>query len=216
MIVVALAGNAGVGKNTVADLYFKPLGFADVSFAEDIKIRAIATGVASYDEVFADRKTAEIRTWLQEEGTERGRHVYGEDMWPRSLFARLRRMEEAWGLNKFVITDARFVNELRFVQSHGGLVYHIHAPQRYLNNGMTDAQRAHASEQEARNPPRALLNGVILNDPEHINSVRWQVETHLYRAGLLRGLPAPFSADPGLQITLLERMLPSGVVRAAG
>jgi hypothetical protein len=215
MKVVALAGRAGVGKNTIADRYLRPLGYLDVSLAEDIKIRAIATGVASYEEVFLGPKPVAIRTWLQQEGTERGRHVHGEDVWARALFARIRRIEESWGFDKFVITDVRFINEIRFIRDHGGLVYRVDAPQRHVANNMTSEQRAHESETNIDMCPLSLFNGVIYNDPGYADTLQWQVDAHLYLAGHLGRKPSVLAVTTSEKVSLLRKMLPVGVDRAA-
>lgn len=215
MKVIGLAGRSGVGKNTIADLYFRPYGYLDVSLAEDIKIRAVATGVATYEDVFAGAKPPAVRTWLQQEGTERGRHIYGEDLWARGLFARLRRMEESWGLDAFVITDVRFVSEVQYIRKHGGLVYRVDAPLRNQSNGMSAEQREHSSETELDYCPLGLFNGIILNDPDEADSVRWQIECHLYLAEHVRGRPRAFSADSTRKLALLRKMFPSGVTRAS-
>jgi len=215
MKLVALAGRSGVGKNTIADLLFKPHGYFDVSLAEDLKIRAIGAGVATYEDVFIGCKPDVVRTWLQQEGTERGRDLYGTDVWVRSLFARLRRIEESWGLAQFVITDVRFVNEIQYIRQRGGIVLRVDAPQRNAQNGMSAEQRQHSSETEIDQCPLSLLNGVILNDPEYDNTLRWQVEAHLYLAKLRAVPPAPLNRDAAYKIHLLTRMLPNGVTRAA-
>lgn len=179
MMVVGLAGPAGVGKSTIAATCFRKHMFLDVALADEIKVRAVATGVASYEDVYSSKKPEAVRKWLQEEGTERGRHLYGDDVWVRALFARLRRMNEEWQLDRFVISDVRFASEIRYIRSHGGLVFRVDAPARQAANGLTAEQRAHPSEQGLVSLTESDFDGVILNDPEHEYAVQPRVNSLL-------------------------------------
>lgn len=203
MKIVGLVGNSGVGKSTLAEMYFRPLGYLPVSLADDIKIRAVATGVASYEDVYVGSKPPHVRTWLQEEGTERGRHVFGDDVWLRSLFARLRRVQEQWDLEKFVIADVRFLNEARYIRANGGIVLRVEAEQRNAANGMTVEQRNHPSEREVDLCVGQEVDGVICNDPDDAPTVGWQVETVLY----LNGLLSTPNRGSGLTIPEKQRLL---------
>jgi hypothetical protein len=180
MKVIGLAGRSGVGKSTLSATYLRPLGFMEVALADEIKIRAIATGVATYEEVFVGSKPPHVRTWLQEEGTERGRQVFGEDVWVRALFARLRKVSETWGVDRFVVTDVRFVNESNFIRSQGGLVLRVDAPGRNRGNGMTEEQRLHPSEVDLDRLTDNDFDGLVLNDTEYETTVGWQLHAHLY------------------------------------
>jgi hypothetical protein len=205
--VVALAGASGVGKNLLAERYFKPLGFLSVSLAEDIKVRAVALGLATYEEVFVGPKPPVVRTWLQEEGTERGRDLYGEDVWVTALFARLRRAQEEWGLDKFVVTDVRYPNEVRAVRERGGLVFLVHAPKRNLSNSMTREQRDHISERALTQMDSRGFHARLLNDPEYSDTVGWQVAALMHASGWA----APAMEDAGLfcsdKLRLVREML---------
>lgn len=183
MKLIGLAGRSGVGKSTLSATYLRPLGFNEVGIADEIKIRAVATGVATYEEVFVGPKPAHVRTWLQEEGTERGRNVFGEDVWVRALLARLRKVEETWGIDQFVVTDVRFVNEVEFIHKHGGIVLRIDAPTRFANNGMTAEQRQHPSECDLDRLTNQDFDGIVLNDPEFAGTASWQLHAHLYLRG---------------------------------
>lgn len=187
--LIGLAGGAGVGKDTLANLYFRPQGFLSAALADEIKVRVVASGRATFEEVFIT-KPPHVRKLLQEEGTERGRDIYGENYWVDILFAQLQKTRFRWGFERFVVTDVRFPNESDRIREAGGQVYLINAPTRYANNGMSDEARQHRSE-------RALdgytnYDGIINNDPE------WQsvVGTQIYN--LLRDHDfAQASGHPG-------------------
>jgi hypothetical protein len=189
MNIIGFAGKAGTGKNTLADLYVKPLGYKSVALADEIKLRAVACGVATYEEVFGPKKPAHVRTWLQQEGTERGRDVYGEDIWVRALHARLRRVEQEWGLSEFVVTDVRFVNEVRFIQQAGGVVFLIEAPRRNLALELTDEQRNHPSERDLEKLFHREFDGVLYNDPAYVTAVGVQLYARMAELGMLNAYP---------------------------
>jgi hypothetical protein len=185
MNIVALAGKSGVGKDTVAERYFRPHGFRQVALADEIKFKAIALGIAKYEEVFTGEKPRAVRTWLQHEGTERGRNLLGPDVWLRFAFARMRRASEMWGINDFVITDVRFRNEVEYIKAQGGVVLLVEAPTRHKNNGMTKEQRQHESEVNLDTCDATVFHGIVLNDPQYEATVEWQVAAHLAMQGLL-------------------------------
>lgn len=174
--VVGLAGGAGVGKDTVAYKYLEPMGFVPLALADEIKYKVVARGEATYEEVFVT-KPPKIRTLLQQEGTERGRNVYGEDYWMDQLFARIGYYNIRFGFDKFVVTDVRFPNEVTGIQARGGKVFKIVAPQRYASNGMSDEARQHSSERSLDS--FTAFDGVINNDIGEEQSVQRQIDNLL-------------------------------------
>jgi hypothetical protein len=145
MLIVGLSGKAGTGKDYLATTYMKPLGFHPISMAWHMKLAVVGKGLASYDEVFKT-KPPEVRRLLQEEGTERGRKVWGEDVWCNTTMAWIRLINEQWGVDRFVIPDIRFPNELAMVKSAGGHVWRLIAPVREASNGLSAQARQHESE----------------------------------------------------------------------
>lgn len=145
MQLVALSGNAGTGKDYLYEHYLKPLGFYRVALADHFKNFVVGKGLATFEEVHIT-KPPHIRKLLQEEGTERGRNLYGDRVWCDTLVAWMKHWERTWGITKFAMTDVRFPNEADFVHELGGRVYRIVAPNRYANNGMSPEARLHPSE----------------------------------------------------------------------
>jgi hypothetical protein len=170
--VVGLAGGAGVGKDTLANKYFRPMGFYPIAFADEIKIRVVASGKATFDETYIT-KPPEIRTFLQEEGTERGRDLYGENVWVDQLLTRVEFFNRRWGFNKFVVTDVRFPSEVKGIQAVGGKVFQIVAPERYAANGMSNEARQHRSETSLND--FTGFDGRIMNDPKDAETVLGQI-----------------------------------------
>lgn len=160
--VIGISGKAGSGKDYIASTYLIPAGYMPVSLADHFKITIAGRGLATYEEVF-DTKPPHVRKLLQEEGTERGRNIYGEQVWCNTLEIFMRRIAERWGMNKFVVADVRFPNEVQWVQSLGGRVWRIEAPTRTLLSTLTPEARLHISETAL--DAFTGFNGVINNDP---------------------------------------------------
>ena len=143
--VIGLSGKSGTGKDYIIQQCLRPEGYFQISFAWHFKIWLISTGQATYEEVFYT-KPEHIRRLMQLEGTERGRDVYGPDVWVDTAFAWMQLWNETWGISKFVIGDVRFPNEADRILELGGKVIRITAPERVENSILTAEQKRHISE----------------------------------------------------------------------
>lgn len=109
----------GAGKDTVANILFKELGFAHASLAAPMKDFVADVFGFSYAQVWGPSHCREIpnergvtpRRALQTLGTDWGRSL-DEDVWIRRL------LESADYLDRVVVSDVRFRNELRAIQDH--------------------------------------------------------------------------------------------------
>lgn len=106
--LVGLAGYAGSGKDTAADVLVE-LGWERVAFAGPLKELAARIG---WDGV----KDEHGRRLLQDLGVG-CRDVLGADVWVDALLARLPA--------RAVVTDVRFPNEVDAIHDHGGLVVRV-------------------------------------------------------------------------------------------
>lgn len=194
MMLLGLAGGAGVGKTYLHTQFLRPWGYFDAPLADELKVRCVARGVASFDDAFFNKPPA-VRKWLQEEGTERGRDLYGEDIWCTTLLARLRRVEQSWGIDRFVVSDVRFPNEVEFILQHGGIVLRVEAPDRYASNGLSDDARQHRSERALDDFPRERYSGILRNDPEYALTIESQLRKQLNRHGFPTAAPALMTAS---------------------
>lgn len=186
MEVVALSGKAGTGKDYLYTAVLKPLGFKRVALADHFKNFIVSRGLASFEEVYVT-KPPHIRWMLQQEGTELGRNVYGEDIWCRTLLIWMEHWERTWGMNKFAITDVRFPNEVTFVKAIGR-VYRIEAPERAAASPLTAEAKAHVSETALDD--YTAFSGVIYNDPRFAATVAAQIYAQLERHDLLTSAEA--------------------------
>jgi len=163
MRLIGFTGFAQSGKDTAAGFLvergFKRYAFADVlrwSLYELNPIIGIDESDGFWrvqnivDSIGWDRakvEYTEIRQLLQRFGTEVGRTIYGENFWVEMVMSRLNEK------GSYVITDARFPNEVKAIHDRGGKVFRI---DRYDGK----PANAHASE----NVQSLLVDGVIPNN----------------------------------------------------
>jgi len=172
--VIGISGKAGSGKDYISHQYLAPLGFKQWSLAWHFKVWIVGKGLATHEETFVT-KPPHIRNELQLEGTERGRMVYGDDVWCETAREWFTVLHEQWGIDKFVIPDVRFPNEVKFIRNMGGKVIRLHAPNRILNSSLTESARQHISETALDHFIPAQFDGIINNDPEYAHTVQDQL-----------------------------------------
>lgn len=145
--VIGISGKFGSGKDFITHKYFSPLGFKQFSMAWHFKVWLVGKGAATHEEVFYT-KPPEIRKMLQQEGTELGRNVYGENVWINTTYEWFNLIGEVWNENNFIIPDIRFKNEAEAVKNNGGKLIRIVAPTRTANAPYPEEARRHISETE--------------------------------------------------------------------
>ena len=185
--IIGLSGKLGSGKDFIAREYFKSHGYHRFSLADHFKISLIGRGDATYDEVFKT-KPPHIRDLLQKEGTERGRMVFGEDVWVFTMQAWMELLEDTWGINKFIVPDCRFKNEVLAIQKGGGRVIRIIAPLREEAAHPSEEARNHISETDLDDFPLESYDGLLFNDPVYKDTINAQVNHFL-------GLPPNFTLE---------------------
>ena len=133
-MLIGLVGLIGSGKDTVAERLVLEHGFKRDSFAKSLK-DAVAN-IFGWDRLLLEGQTAESRVWrerpdkfwsekfsreitprwvLQHFGTEVMRGNMLDSIWVDSLIARYRG-------EKTVISDTRFINEIRTIKQQGGKI----------------------------------------------------------------------------------------------
>lgn len=131
--IIGLTGQAGAGKNTVADILFKH-GFTNFGFADPV-YRAVATLLGVGQETLRDRAMKETpidwlgkspRELLQTLGTEWGRNTIRDDIW---IQIAMRQVEKVIAYQKgqggVILTDVRFANEAQAIRSAGGRIWKV-------------------------------------------------------------------------------------------
>jgi PAS domain-containing protein len=133
-MLIGLVGLIGSGKDTVAERLVLEHGFKRDSFAKSLK-DAVAN-IFGWDRLLLEGQTSESRMWrerpdafwsekfgrpitprwvLQHFGTEVMRGNMLDSVWVDSLVARYRG-------EKTVVSDTRFVNEIRTIKQQGGKI----------------------------------------------------------------------------------------------
>jgi hypothetical protein len=137
-MIIGLGGFKGVGKSVVGDILANDFGFVPLSFAGHLK--DVAALMFSWDREMLEGATNESREWreqpdafwtrefgrtftpregLQKLGTEAARDVFHYDFWIIALKKKIQP-----GKN-YVITDARFPNEIDFISDQHGFYVRI-------------------------------------------------------------------------------------------
>lgn len=123
-MIVGITGKAGSGKDTAADYLVQRHGFVKLSFATPIKA-ALNVMFGWTDEHWLNRNWKEQivpelgkspRQLAQTLGTEWGRILVKEDLWPALT------MLEAAKHKNVVIADVRFDNEASAIHAAGGAI----------------------------------------------------------------------------------------------
>ena len=142
--LLGLAGNAGVGKDTLADYLVREHGYVKYRFADPLK-KLLMDRFGWTAEQLEDREWKERhnrhcgsrenayypfedfspRSWMQWLGTEVGREIGGPDVWVNAMW-------KSYMANDFpkrmVVCDLRFDNEAASFWARGGDVLHITRP----------------------------------------------------------------------------------------
>ncbi|APF86943.1 deoxynucleotide monophosphate kinase [Ralstonia solanacearum] len=131
-MLIGLAGNAGVGKDTAAAHLRVAHSFRQIAFAAPI--RAMLSAAFALERMdFEHGRKEEIlpeigkspRQLMQLLGTEWGRHLVHPDIWVRLAEDTILAEHVALGRN-VVVSDVREENEAAMIRRHGGTIVHLH------------------------------------------------------------------------------------------
>ena len=160
-MLIGITGPAFSGKDTIANHLCWSHGYFCESFADPLRTGLEA--MFGLQESHFDREHKEqVIEWigksprelLQTLGTQWGRDLVNRQIWCRHMHRRLQDYPP-WCKN-IVIPDVRFVDEARFIHSHGGVIWRVIRP-----GAETTAHSDRTSEQEQR---RIVADVELLND----------------------------------------------------
>lgn len=130
-MLIGLAGAAGAGKGSVANVLVTGAGFVEIAFADPIyEAVAAITGISV--EKLKDRRIKEAvipwlgkspRELLQLLGTEFGRNMIRDSIWVDRAM-RTVDWHDSIGAHT-VITDVRFDNEAEAIRGRGGVIWQV-------------------------------------------------------------------------------------------
>jgi len=140
--IVGVAGYAKSGKSTVADFLIGDHGFKRFKFADVLKDMLRAVGLTEA-QVEGDQKEVAVdalcghtpREAMQTLGTEWGRKMMGDDLWVNLWQDRVQHWLTLHPMNRVIVDDVRFPNELQRVLDLGGTVLRIDRPGVKPTNG---------------------------------------------------------------------------------
>jgi len=155
MQIIGLLGHQGVGKNHIAEIVLPKLlsqkNTVVLAFADHFKIDCISKHNADFNKVYG-QKDYDTRRLLQKVGTEEGREVFGYDIWIRTLHNWIKILNSR-GVERFIISDLRFQNEVEWIKSLNGIIIKINAPNRYQHRLETETGNDIEKINEIKNHP---------------------------------------------------------------
>lgn len=137
-MILGLVGFIGSGKNTTAAIIESKYSLIPLSFAGSVK--DLAAAVFGWDRHLLEGQTDESRKFretidewwssklnrpitprfvLQNVGTELFRNHFDSNIWVYSLLKKITKDKN------YVITDARFLNEINAIKQHNGIILRI-------------------------------------------------------------------------------------------
>jgi hypothetical protein len=144
--IIGIGGKAGSGKGYIGRMLrdrARRSGkiAAPWAFAWPLKMRTAMTYGFSVADIL--QKPEHVRTALQQEGTEKGRDLYGEEFWVGQLKVGLALLQDEEPELKLVtVTDARFPNEIAAIKELGGVTIWVNSDR----GSLAGQQAQHRSE----------------------------------------------------------------------
>lgn len=145
-MLIGLSGQIASGKDTIADYLITHKGFRRMSFAGPLK--DAVSSIFGWDRQMLEGTTKESRKWrdqvdtwwanrlgiphltprwvLQQWGTEVGRKAFHDDIWIASIENKLIKLTS----ENIVISDCRFINELKSIKNVGGYTIRVERGQK--------------------------------------------------------------------------------------
>lgn len=160
---ICLYGPLKSGKDTVASYFVEELGYRRLAFADELKLEVCYilntyedTLKANYTIADIDSEKDKYRPFLQWWGMYRREE--DPDYWVHKV-ERVMTWNKNQGYDKFIITDARFINELTMAKENNFLLVKLNKDPA-LEKESDDKHKTHISEIEWQNfkPDMTRLN----------------------------------------------------------
>lgn len=141
MIIIGIAGPAGVGKDTLADILVECHGYKKRAFADPLKDMLRAGFGMTEEELTTGKElrfrnsVATVREMMQTLGTEWAQKVLGQHVWVDVMDTYIKTNSP----ELLVIPDVRFMHEARWLRRRGACIVHM--------RGRGGIGKSHVSEQ---------------------------------------------------------------------
>lgn len=177
-IIIGVSGKLGSGKDFITTNVILPIlekhqqKYLQLNFADQIKINVMTKNGVDYSDVY-EKKTESSRQLLQTEGTEVGRSA-DKDIWVNYLNNWIH-VFNVRGIDTFVVSDVRFMNEFNYIKNLGNIMIKIVAPNRNHSRLLEESNESlevynkistHRSECDLDLLNDNLFDLVIYNDQE--------------------------------------------------
>ncbi len=171
MRIIGLTGEAGSGKDTVADYLVEHHDFRRVSLADPLR-RGLQAMFGIPMHMLQDRAIKHIplnilggksiREAMNTLGTEWGRVCLADDIWLTTACMKINQLRAQVSIGHvnargIVISDVRFVDERDWLAEQGGVLWHVYRP----DNPYALPRESHVSQEGL--PPRQR-DPIITND----------------------------------------------------
>lgn len=175
-LIIGMCGEARVGKDSIAGMLAQEHGFTHTSFADPLKRACMEIFGFSWDQVYGDLKEMADDYWgftprwaLQFVGTNLFRN-WKQDIWLKTLEKKIVSHPE---VDRWVISDCRFLNEKNFLESLGGEVWRII---RTDGVGASGGLKGHPSEEELKKIPLQDFP-VVIEKPTGVEGLLTEART---------------------------------------
>jgi hypothetical protein len=179
--LVAITGLIGAGKGTVERILCEQFGYTKMAFGAALK-DACAIIHPRWDRKMLEGDTPESRHWreqtdphyackfgipgytprlaLKRLGTECVRHNLADNAWVEACM----HVVDANPDKRFVISDARFMNEVNAVRARGGTVVHVTRGPKHVAEAMVKMKNGTLHKSEHMTLSNEYVPDVVLNN----------------------------------------------------
>jgi len=128
MLIIGITGKKRHGKDTVSDYLVEKYGFKKYVLADILKRALKEMFSLTDDQLWGNKKEVKDKFWnysprelMQIVGTNLIRDQFDKDFFVKSLRKKI--LEESF--ERVIVSDIRFLNEVKMIEDLGGIVYRV-------------------------------------------------------------------------------------------
>lgn len=184
--IIGLTAQKGVGKSTLANMLVEEIPGAEIiAFADQLKDDVFDLLVNAVREQSPQARSIPSREWLEERKSsvfgplcqgygEFARQYWGDDYWIKVVADYTSQFLDE---DTFIIPDVRYLNEVEWIKSQGGLLVSIVGPLRWEGD-----QRDADHPSEANVPACQKRADVVVSNIHDLDYLRQQAKAVANRA----------------------------------